>query len=231
VPVPGGVTAAGATGTAAADPRVPPDLSREAAREAAERELSRPEYHENDPNLLQRAMDTFWDWVGDLLAAAALAAPGGAAGVVAVVVLVAALAAAVWWRFGTPRPAPRTSGALFGTAPRTAAEHRAAAETHAAAARWTPALQERMRAIVRALEERDLLAPRPGRTADEAAAEAGRSLPGRAAALRSAAQVFDAVTYGGRTTGQSEYRELHDLDLLLERTRPVTAGTPGEPLV
>ena len=64
-----------------------------------------------------------------------------------------------------------------------------------------------MRAIVRSLEERALLDPRPGRTADEAAAEAGRALPAHADRLRAAARDFDDVTYGGRTaTGTGVHR-------------------------
>ena len=39
------------------------------------------------------------------------------------------------------------------------------------------AVQEHMRALVRSLEERASTRPRPGRTADEAAAEAGRPFP------------------------------------------------------
>jgi hypothetical protein len=77
-----------------------------------------------------------------------------------------------------------------------------------------------MRAIVRSLEERALLAPRPGRTADEAAAEAGRSLPPHADELRAAARAFDDITYGGRTADRRSYERLRDLDLELERARP-----------
>ena len=62
-----------------------------------------------------------------------------------------------------------------------------------------------MRAIVRSLEERTLLDPRPGRTADEAAAEAGRPLPRHADRLRAAARTFDDVTYGGRTADEAAY--------------------------
>lgn len=35
----------------------PVTIPRDPAREAAERELSRPRYHENDPSLLQRALN------------------------------------------------------------------------------------------------------------------------------------------------------------------------------
>ncbi|WP_265868018.1 DUF4129 domain-containing protein [Streptomyces sp. SKN60] len=202
----------------------PVDIPRVPAREAAERELSKPMYHENDPSLLQRVLDRFWDWVDGLFDAASGATPGGVIGLVAVVIVVLALVAALWWRLGTPRLTPAAGGdSLFDDGPRTAAEHRAAAARHASAGQWNQAVQERMRAIVRALEERTLLEPRPGRTADEAAAEAGRHLPVHADALRAAARAFDDVTYGGRSADQPAYRRIEQLDTALERTKPVLA--------
>ncbi|MET9954963.1 DUF4129 domain-containing protein [Streptomyces sp. NPDC006339] len=208
---------------------VPVDVPRVPAREAAERELSKPMYHENDPSLLQRGLDRFWDWVDSLFDSAAHATPGGVVGLVAVVLVVLALVAALWWRLGTPRPAPTGSDSLFDDRPRTAAEHRAAADRHASAGQWNQAVQERMRAIVRSLEERTLLDPRPGRTADEAAAEAARSLPAHADALRSAARAFDDVTYGGRTADEPAYRRIEQLDTAVERTKPVLDTAAAAP--
>ncbi|MER7108105.1 DUF4129 domain-containing protein [Streptomyces sp. NPDC000229] len=199
---------------------VPLDIPRLPAREAAERELSKPMYHENDPNLLQRALDSFWDWVGRLFDSASGAAPGGPLGLVVIALVALALVGALWWRLGTPQRAPVTSDSLFDDRIRSAAEHRAAAEQHAAAGHWNQAVQERMRAIVRSLEERTVLDPRPGRTADEAAAEAGRPLPAHADELRAAARTFDDVTYGGRTADQHAYQRLKDVDTALERAKP-----------
>ncbi|NWF30804.1 DUF4129 domain-containing protein [Streptomyces sp. PKU-EA00015] len=214
----GGATAAGPLIRASDD--VPVDIPRVPAREAAERELSDPMYGEDDPNLLERALDRFWDWVGGLFEGAAGAGFGGTAGLVVIFLVVIALAAALWWRLGTPQRTPVSADSLFDAGPRSAAEHRIAAEEHAAATRWNQAVQERMRAVVRSLEERALLAPRPGRTADEAAAEAGRSLPPHADELRAAARAFDDITYGGRTADRQSYERLRDLDLELERAKP-----------
>ncbi|MFB7398215.1 DUF4129 domain-containing protein [Streptomyces sp. NPDC056191] len=230
------MTVTGGTTTALArlraDDDIPVDISRVPAQEAAERELSKPMYHENDPNLLQRGLDRFWEWVGGLLDAASGATPGGVIGLVAIVLFVIAAVAALWWRLGTPRRAPSTTGdSLFADGPRTARDHRAAASRHASAGRWNQAVQERTRAIVRSLEERTLLDPRPGRTADEAAAEASRSLPAHADDLRLAVRVFDDVTYGGRTADETAYRRIEELDTALERTRPTldtaATGTPA----
>ncbi|MFF6873735.1 DUF4129 domain-containing protein [Streptomyces sp. NPDC012474] len=196
---------------------------RDPAREAARRELSKRMYHEDDPSLFQRALDAFWDWLGKLLNAASTATPGGTLGLIVIILAVIAVLAALWWRLGTPRRQPTSSPALFDDRPRSAADHRAAAEAHAVQGHWNQAVQERMRAVVRALEERALLDVRPGRTADEAAAEAGRALPAHTDRLRTAARDFDDVTYGGRSATEQSYHRIAELDRDLERTKPQLA--------
>ncbi|KOU29627.1 hypothetical protein ADK52_05665, partial [Streptomyces sp. WM6372] len=176
----------------------PVTTPRDPAREAAERELSKPLYHQDDPGLLQRALDRFWEWVGNLFDHASGATPGGTLGLVAIAALVILGIAALWWRLGSPRRTATGTTGVFDDALRSAADHRTAADAHATAGRWTEAVQERMRAVVRSLEERTLLDPRPGRTADEAAAEAAAALPDHAEALRTAARTFDDVPYGAR---------------------------------
>lgn len=203
----------------------PVTVPRAPAREAARRELSRRMYHENDPGLFERALNTFWDWVDRLFGAASTATPGGVLGLLVIAVAVIALLGALWWRLGTPRRLPASAPALFDDRPRSAAEHRAAAEAHAAQHHWNQAVQERMRAIVRALEERALLDIRPGRTADEAASDAGLALPAHADRLRTAARDFDDVTYGGRAATEQSYRRIAELDQDLERTKPAPAVT------
>lgn len=206
----------------------PLTVPRDPAREAAQRELSKRMYHENDPSWFQRALNAFWRWVGELFGTAATATPGGALGLVVIVVAVVAVLGALWWRLGTPRREVTSSAALFDDRPRSAAEHRAAAEAHAAQGHWNQAVQERMRAIVRSLEERALLDVRPGRTADEAAAEAARALPSHKARLHTAARDFDDVTYGGRTAGEQSYQHIAELDRDLDRTKPqLASNTPS----
>jgi hypothetical protein len=212
---------------AADDP--PLTIPRDPAREAARRELSKRMYHESDPGLFQRAMDTFWDWLGKLFNAASTATPGGAVGLLVVLLAVIAVIGALWWRLGTPRTGPTSSAVLFDDRPRSAAEHRAAAEAHAVQGHWNQAVQERMRAVVRSLEERALLDSRPGRTADEAAAEAGRTLPAHTDRRRTAARDFDDVTYGGRTASPQTYRRLTELDGALERTKPALTNSASTP--
>jgi hypothetical protein len=84
-----------------------------------------------------------------------------------------------------------------------------------------------MRALVRALEERALLDLRPGRTADEAAAEAGRALPEHADRLAAAARTFDDIAFGERAADRAAYDGLVALDRALAATRPVLAPTGG----
>ncbi|MEU0388884.1 DUF4129 domain-containing protein [Streptomyces chartreusis] len=203
----------------------PLTIPRDPAREAARRELSKRMYHQDDPSLFQRALDAFWDWLDKLFNAASTATPGGTLGLVVIILAVVAVLAALWWRLGTPRRQPTSSATLFDDRPRSAADHRAAAEAHAAQGHWNQAVQERMRALVRALEERALLDVRPGRTADEAAAEAGRALPSHTDRLRTAARDFDDVTYGGRSATEQSYHRIAELDRDLERTKPQLAAS------
>ncbi|MFF4100251.1 DUF4129 domain-containing protein [Streptomyces sp. NPDC001903] len=202
----------------------PVTTPRDPAREAAERELSKPLYHQDDPGLLQRALDRFWEWVGNLFDHASGATPGGTLGLVAIAALVVLAIAALWWRLGSPRRTATAAAGVFGDSLRSAADHRTAAEAYAADSRWTAAVQERMRAVVRSLEERTVLDPRPGRTADEAAAEAAAALPDHAEALRTAARAFDDVTYGGHPADAEMYAHLRTLDLALTRTKPLLTG-------
>jgi hypothetical protein len=203
----------------------PVTIPRDPAREAARRELSKRMYHENDPGLIQRALNAFWNWFDHVLGTATSATPGGTVGLIVVVLFVVAVLAALWWRLGAPRRRPVSAAVLFDDRPRSAADHRAASEAHAAQGHWNQAVQERMRAVVRSLEERTVLDLRPGRTADEAAAEAGRALPAHIDRLHAAAKEFDDVTYGGRSASEQSYRRIAELDRDLERTKPALAGS------
>lgn len=211
---------------AAFDDGAPVTTPRTPAREAAERELSKAEYRRDDQGLLSRILDWLWEHISSLLNSAAQASPGGWVGLAVITCVLTLLIVALRMRLGKLRPGPASQVApLFADGPRSASGHRAAAERHAAAGRWNSALQERMRAIVRSLEERALLDHRPGRTADEAAVEAGRALPGLADALRSAARSFDEVTYAGRELDAAAYAAVRDLDSDLLRAEPLLPGT------
>ena len=206
---------------------VPVDLGREEAQEAAAEELSKVVYQESQPGLTERAVFWLLDRISDLLDRVSEASPGGVPGLFLIVVLVVAAAVALRLTTGPLRRAARAEDALFVGGPRSAAEHRAAAVGHAADGRWDEAVRERLRAVIRGLEERSLLDPRPGRTADEAATEAGQALPEQAGPLRSAARIFDDIWYGGRPATPQAYEALRELDEQVGRSRPVLSSRPG----
>ncbi|MBO1417240.1 DUF4129 domain-containing protein, partial [Streptomyces sp. FH025] len=200
----------------------PVTVPRDPARDAARDELLKADYHKNDPSVLERAMNWIWDHLDRALGSISGDGTDGTTGLVLFLVVALLIGVAVWWRLGAPKRAARTVLDVYGAeGPRSAARYREDAAGHAAAGRWAEAVREQMRALVRALEERTLLDARPGRTADEAAAEAGRALPEHAAALAGAARTFDDIAYGERTADQAAYRLLLDLDRTLERARPV----------
>jgi uncharacterized protein DUF4129 len=205
---------------------VPVDLGREAARQAAREELSKQVYQQAEPSLSARVVRWLYEKLSGLLDQVAGVSPGGYVGLLVVVLLVVAAVVAIRLKVGPLGRAARGEDALFLGRPRSAAEHRSAADRHAAAGEWAEAVRERLRAVIRSLEERSLLDPRPGRTADEAAAEAGRALPGCAAGLRDAARLFDDVWYGGRPAGAAGDQQLRDLDARVQASRPVLAGGP-----
>jgi hypothetical protein len=203
---------------------VPVELSREAAQEAAREELAKQVYRDAGPGLTERALRWVVEQVSDLLDEVAGVSPGGYAGVAVLLLLVVVAAVAIRLKVGPLARREATDQSLFVGRERSADEHRAAADAHAAAGRWAEAVRERLRAVVRSLEERAVLEPRAGRTADEAAAEAGAALPGCAADLRSAARLFDDVWYGGHSVGPEGDAALRALDDKVRAARPARPG-------
>ena len=200
---------------------VPVDIGRDQAAAAARRELSKAIYQQGQPSLLERIAG--WA-LGRIEAALSVVGVSGGVGVVGALVLIALVGGLVAWRVG---PLRRTSApgehTVFAGRPRAAADYRQAAEAAAARGAWDEAVRDQFRAIVRALEERDILDVRPGRTADEAAAEAGRALPDRASELRLVALRFDDVVYGGAAADPQTYQDMRALDDQLRRSRPMLA--------
>ncbi|WP_211370828.1 DUF4129 domain-containing protein [Nonomuraea turkmeniaca] len=203
----------------------------EAARRAAE-ELLKPDY-EKEP-LLDLLYRRFNQFLGDLVDAATGGGPVGGiiAAALIVLIIVGVIVLISWQLRKTARRNAAAVGGLFGERAMSAAEHRQAAERLAVQERWGEALQERLRAIARDLEERALVDGMPGRTADELAAEAAVSLPGFATQLAAAARSFDDVTYGGVPGTRETYEAMAHLDDQLRQARPVPLSTPsGVPAV
>lgn len=194
-------------------------LDREQARELARDELARREYDAARPPLLLRVVGRVLRELGELLDRGAGAVPGGRWGLLLLLLLLVGLAAVVLTRVG-PLAQGRARAPLFAdSAVLTAAQHRELAERAAAAGQWAQAVRERLRAVVRDLEARGVLDPRPGRTAGEVARDAGAVVPGIAGDLRDAAVVFDEVWYGGRTADASSYATLVAVDERVSASR------------
>ena len=201
-------------------------IGRDQARTEAARELSRPVYHQHDPNALERASQWFWDKIGELLSHTGVLGGLPLVGLIAIGAVVAVVVSLLIWRYGVPaRDASTRSGDVFTAGPvRTSREHAALAVAAAREGRWAEAVQERFRALVRGLEERDLVPSGAGRTAAEAMAAARIPLPGLGPRLTGAATSFDDVTYGGREGNESTYQRLTDLEAEARTTRPSSAA-------
>jgi hypothetical protein len=199
-------------------------IGRDEARELARRELEKQVYQRDRPSWLERAWDDFSDWLSSLFNQAPDPESQGSGGgwtsvlIIVVIVLIAA-ALVVWLMRGRRNPRSR-QGPLLDAEPSTALDHRDAAERHAEAGEWAEAIRERLRATARDLEERAVLAARPGRTADELAAEAGEAVPELAEELTAGVRIFDDVWYGDRPGTPEGYARMKEPDARLRAARP-----------
>jgi hypothetical protein len=167
----------------------------EAAHQAAINELRKAEYHRDDPGLTDRILTWLVQRLGWLLSGTT----AGSAGLLVLVLLggvgIFAVVRARSARAGVRAQAAERADPLR---PLHARDHRVAAERLAAEGRRAEALREWLRATVQTIEERGVLDPRPGRTGDDIAREAGVLLPSAADALTVAMDAFDLVWFGGR---------------------------------
>jgi Domain of unknown function (DUF4129) len=210
--------AGGAAGWAAAGPGGGP-VTRQQGQRLARAELSKLMYR-HGTSIFER-IDHLID---DLLNGAS-----GAMGRTGLIVLAALLAIAIVALMSLTGPVARTRSRgrspLLAASRLSASDHRQQAERKAAAGDYTEAIIESVRAIAVGLEERGILVPRIGRTADEFAAEAGRPLPAHAASLAAVARLFDDVRYGEAAGTAAGYQQARDLDAAIQAARPVAAAT------
>jgi hypothetical protein len=223
--IPAGLRAAPALAAWALSP-----IDRDAAREAAQRELSKGIYHADDPGLFERMLDSLVGWLDRTLSRAAGVTPGGLWGLLALLVVLVAGVALIVWRTGPLRRRAAWAGIdLDVSGLVTADEHRRRADACAQDGRYADAVRERMRAIVRELEDRGVLEPRPGRTADEVARDAATAVPGVAGDLRGAARLFDEIWYGGRPATAGSDAAMRAADQRVRAAQLVIAVAPGNP--
>jgi hypothetical protein len=203
------------------------DINRDAAHQAAQRELAKTIYPKQSPT--QR----FHEWVHELLyrlVEKGSSIPGAWFTLsVLLTLLIVAVVIAIRVARRTIRTQHGTDYQLFDAGQLSAGQHRTAAENFAAEGNWTAAIRHRLRAVARGLEETGVLNPAPGRTANELAHYAGAGIPHLASELSRAATTFNDVTYGERPGTPAAYQMIVDLDDHL-RFRSVTGlPAPNQP--
>lgn len=206
---------------------IPVDPDAPEARQWVQDELSRPEYLAAQPTWFDRMMQQVGDWFAHLFDGAS-AVPTPIIWLVVVLVVVGLIVVGLLV-FGVPRLRRRRAPVvpLFDDGDeRDLATLRAAAETAAARGDWALAVEERFRALVRGLVDRDLVRVHPGTTAHGFAGEAAARFPDAASGLADAASAFDAVRYLGRPGDAAWYESVTALDRTIAATRP--AQLPGE---
>ena len=197
------------------------DITRDGARRAAHNELLNHRYRDAQPPLVVRLVGTVIRKFLELLDGAAGGVPGGGVGLFLLALVLAGFVAVILVRL---RPMGRraTSADVFTSGHvLTAAEHRALADEAAATGQWAEAVRERLRAIVRELEARGVLEPRPGRTAGEVARDGSAAVPDIAEPLLRATTTFDEIWYGGRSADAASYDVLVNADRAVSSARLV----------
>jgi Domain of unknown function (DUF4129) len=203
------------------------DIDRDAAHDAAQRELAKPIYPR--ASVSQR----LHDWVNELLQRllrTSEVVPGGWLGIVALLIM---LALAVTLVVRALRRTIRTSrGAdcpLFDAGQLSAAQHRASAEHQAAQGDWAIAVRHRLRAVARELEESGVLDPVAGRTAGELAQDASDRLPHLHDEFAQAASIFNDVAYGALPGTADGYHMVAGLDDHLRSRPPADSAAAQRP--
>ena len=197
-----------------------PLVGRSRGSQLARRELARAIYH---PSLAARIGARVVKWLESLFRHTS-----GGLNLLVLVLLgigILALLGAVGYVAASAERGRRYRGAIVDDRPMSAAGHRSAADGFAAAGDYKSAIIERIRAIAADLESRQILPPRPGRTAAELGAETALAIPAEATALGHATRLFDDVRYGGRAGSQLGYQQVRELDLRLAALPIQVSGT------
>jgi hypothetical protein len=205
-----------------ADIPVTPDA--DTARKWAVDELAKAAYQAHGPSLLQRIQH----WISHVLSSifGFGTGLGSVTSILAIAVVVLVVAAVVYAVVGPMRRSRKRARehVVFDDDRRTSGQMRAASERWAESGDWNLACLERYRAVIRSLEERDLIEERAGMTANEAATETARRFPDVRYLVGHASDIFDGVRYGRREAASREYETMTSLDRSLTGRSILTAA-------
>jgi hypothetical protein len=204
-------------------------LTREGAAQAAREELSKRIYQQAKPSDLQRAWNAVVRWLRDAWHQITTATPGGALGFLFILVVLAAVVVLLVRRRGASGRVRRgTDTGLETPSELTSSDLRKQADAYAARGDWAEAVRARLRAVVRLLEERGFLDPRPGRTAAEVAADAGAERPDLSQLLWAGALTFGEIWYGRRPATAADHDVLLQLDRAAGRRTRTGGAAPAD---
>ena len=195
----------------------PLDPSSGEARSWLQRELLRPEYHQE--NLVQRLLT----WLGRQLdAGLAVAAQAPPLSTLAAMLIFLLLVAALAWLISRTRGTRRartSTGPVLEDRSLTAAELRARAEAALADGRPEDALVDGFRALAVRQVERGRLEDSPATTAHEVAGTLAGEYPEQGGRVGDSALLFDLVLYGDRPATREQASGVLALDDDLARAR------------
>lgn len=179
------------------DPHTPPiEPGPEQAHDWLVTELSKPEYAQARPTLIDRIGQAIADWFRSLVVPGegTLSAWLLVFAIVVVVALVV-IAVAVWGRPKRNRPTPRAASLFGENDNRPARDLLADARAATARGAWDAALLDAFRATARRLDERALIDLSPGTTVHAFQRTAARAIPAHAQVLAAVASRFEHVRY------------------------------------
>jgi hypothetical protein len=185
-----------------------------AVRDLADQILAEARYDRPPESIPDRVMG----WIGDQLTRLlGSLVSGGGGTVLAWIIVAAALGGVVYLlirhgRVSLPALADPAEPEVMVELTRSAKEWRAEAERLEAEGRWAEGLRSRHRALVADLVRRGAIPEQPGRTAGEYVRDVAASLPDAAGSMAAATELFEAVWYGGATTGAAEAARFAELD-------------------
>ena len=183
-------------------------------RELADEILAQARYDRPPKSIPDRVTE----WFGEQLTKLIEGLVGGGGGaVVAWIILLGAAGAVIFLlvRYGRvtiPVLAGDPEPEVMVELTRTAQAWREEADRLEAEGRWAEGLRCRYRALVADLVRRGTIPEQAGRTAGEYARDVAQQLPDASVPFAAATELFEAVWYGGATTGPAEAERFRDLD-------------------